>query len=217
MRSLIQLFNTALARLGGDQLPENISSLEESKEGLLCKNLFVNVLDNALVANPWSFAKKRKQLALLPDTSSGNSFFLYRYELPGDCLRPVRLDSPTWGGVPITALSIPCEPNRKPLYEIEGRTVLCNLPDAWLVYISRVEDPAAWPPTFADALAWALAGDLATGLVNDVTRQQNCYANYQISLAKAIAQDRAMQNPQPKLSPWEDARHGGFPRCHCRR
>jgi hypothetical protein len=196
MQSTIHLFNTALARLGGEQLPLGRSPRESGTAGQICENLFPHVLDMTLAAHTWSFARQRVDLAALPEAKPGNPEYRTAYALPADCVKPERLEG--CAGV-----------NRHPAYVIEGRNILANEGQAVLVYISRVDEPALWPPYFADALAWGLAGELASARINDSQKQQWCLQNYKIALAEAIARDQAQQNPLPARSAWNEARWGG--------
>jgi len=194
MQSTVQLFNTALARLGGVQLDERISPLETDTLGVLCTTLFKHVLDSTLAAHPWSFAQRRVALAEMADAVE-NTEYPHAYALPSDCIRVVRLDG--CAGV-----------NRSPAFVIEGETLRTREDAASLLYVQRVNDPLRWPPSFADALAWALASELATAKENDMRKQQFCAQNYEISLSTAIARDCAAQNPNAHLSPWKSARFG---------
>ena len=196
MKSTIQLFNTALGRLGGEQIPYNRSPQEQDATGILCENLFPHVLDMVLEAHEWGFATRRVILAKLPEQQPENPSYVFRYALPTDCVKPVSLEG--YAGV-----------NRTPAYLIESNAILTNKQNAELVYIARVEEPRAWPPSFADALAWAMAGELASARINDSQKQNWCYQNYEIALAKAAARDRAKQNPHRKQSPWLVARGTG--------
>ena len=196
MKSTIQLFNTALGRLGGEQIPYNRSPQEQDATGILCENLFPHVLDMVLEAHEWGFATRRVILAKLPEQQPLNPSYVFRYALPTDCVKPVSLEG--YAGV-----------NRTPAYLIESNAILTNKQNAELVYIARVEEPRAWPPSFADALAWAMAGELASARINDSQKQNWCYQNYEIALAKAAARDRAKQNPHIKRSPWLVARGTG--------
>jgi hypothetical protein len=205
MQSTVQLFNTALARLGGDQFQPLISPQEEGNTlGILCENLFPHVLDMALQAHTWGFALRSDSLALKTESPeeerAGRSGFAYRYKLPEDCVRPDALE----GG----------SPNRSPAYVIRGssegvRVLLCDENPAILTYVSRVVDPRLWPPLFADALAWGMAAELATGRINDPQRQQMCLQMYRAALAEASAQDMRETNPRPPVSGWNAARFGG--------
>lgn len=194
MKSTVQLFNTALARLGGEQLDERISPQETDTLGALCSTLFEHVLDLALAAHPWTFALRRVPLAVLADAAENDEYPL-AYALPSDCVRPIRLDGC-------------CGVNRSPAYVVEGEALRTQEEAASLLYVQRVTDPRRWPPSFADALAWALAAELATAKQNDLRRQQFCVQNYEISLSTAIARDCAAQNPHPPVSPWQAARFG---------
>jgi hypothetical protein len=198
--STVGLFNLALAHLGGDQLITVDSTWEQSALGILCLNNFPGVLDQALEAHPWSFAKARKVLAeiqgpaapgplnsaYLPDTAVG---LRRRYRLPADCLRPVEIAG-GWSFI------------------LEGRDILTNAAPAELIFIRRVEDPREWPPVFRAALAWGLAAILAIARNNDQRQQQMCLQAYQMNLKEAMARDNNMQQPAEELSDWERARLG---------
>ena len=199
MQSTVQLFNVALARLGGVQLPQNISSLETDAVGQICQNLFPQVLDLTLAAHAWAFAVRRISLpapTLSNYDAAPNPAYPLAYDLPSDCLKPLRLEGAAETG------------RNGPAYVLEGRTLRCGEERAALVYVARVNDPNLWPPSFADALAWALAAELASARNNDVQKQQWCLQNYKIALAEAIARDQADQNPRPLKSPWTAARFG---------
>lgn len=49
---------------------------------------------------------------------------------------------------------------------------------------SRTDDPRQWTAAFFSAVAWALAAELSTAVVNDVRRQQLC-AEYTRALETA--------------------------------
>lgn len=196
MQSTVHLYNTALARLGGEQLSVNISPLEQDTLGQICENLFPHVLDMTLAAYGWAFATRRKALAVpVLEAGAVNQEYPHAFELPTDCVKPLRLEG--YAGV-----------NRTPPYVIEGSTIRCALPDAVLVYVSRIKDPKVWPPVFADALAWALAGELAAAKNNDPQKQQWCYQNYRIAIGDAVALEQRDQNPRRKRSEWTAARFG---------
>jgi hypothetical protein len=195
MESTVSLYNLALARLGGDQTPLNISSIEDDAVGVLCKNLFPHVLSLSLARYDWSFARKRVALAELPGQRPENELYAYAYRIPADCLRPLRLDG--YGGI-----------NRAPEYVIEGNAILTNVEQAVLLYSANVTDPRVWPPEFSDALAWMLAGEISSARLNDPQKQQMCWQAYQTSIANAIALDQARQNAPQPVSAWNAVRTG---------
>ena len=203
MQSLIHLYNTALAELGGEQIPLNISPIESDAVGAICQNIFPHVLDTVLEAHEWGFASARVVLALLPEQEPRNHSYQYRYALPADCVRPIRIVVPELGHGEAV---YPARVNRSPAYVIEGQYILCNVEQAEFLYIARVTEPRRWPAYFADVLVWKMAAGLATSRNNDKQQKQMCDQMYEFVLAKACAKDRAMRNPHEPLSPWQVAR-----------
>ena len=196
MQSTVQLFNTALARLGGEQLDTRISPQETDTLGQLCTTLFAHVLDMALAAHEWSFALRRVALAPVPELFGGRDVrYPNAFQIPADCVRAIRLAED--GGV-----------NRSQPFIIEGDCLRAGQDAATLVYVQRVSDPRAWPPAFADALAWAMASELASARLNNTRKQQWAMQNFQIALAAAIARDCAGQNRLAPVSAWKAARFG---------
>ena len=189
-RSTVEIFNMALSWLGGEQLSSVESAWDSSALGVLCKNNFPSVLDEALSSSDWSFATRRCQLALKPVDDS-HPDYAYCYGLPTDCLRPIRLIS---GANTVTNFCL------------EGQNLLTNIAPAQLSYVSRCQDPRLWSPIFATALSWGLAAVLATARLNDQGKQQQCLENYQISLAEARARDRNISHPPQPSSLWLQSR-----------
>lgn len=176
MRSTISVYNTALARLGGGQLDRINAPEEEGATATLCRTLFPHVVELALSAHPWSFALRRVVLAQKTRTGLEPREHPYRYALPADCLLPVSLGDAAQS------------------HTLEGGDLLTGASPAVLVYVARVLDPALWNAGFADAVAWALAAELATALVNDARRQQFYMEKYTVALHEAAANDANSQN-----------------------
>lgn len=191
----MQLFNLALARLGGEQLDTHAGIQEGDTLGALCQTCFAPLLDRALYAHAWSFALRRVALASV-QPSLPDPLWPYAFALPADCVRPVRLAGAE--GL-----------NRSPAYIIEGDTLRAQSAGATLVYVRRVTDPRAWPPDFADALAWGLAAELASAKLNNSQKQQWAMQNFQLAQDTAIARDCAAQNRLAPVSAWKAARFGG--------
>lgn len=210
MQSTVQLFNTALARLGGEQLDERISPQEKDTLGMLCENLFPHVLDLTLAAHAWSFAQRRAVLVLVQVVDTDHPY-PYAYALPSDCVHALRLDgcgsrcdAGSYGWRPQSAGAL----NRSPAYIIEGDTLRATVSSATLLYVQRVTDPRRWPPTFADVLAWEMAAELASAKLNDSRKQQWATHNYELALERAIARDCRSQNRFQPVSGWQAARFG---------
>ncbi len=191
MHSTVELYNVALARLGGNQLGRINTPYEDSTEAALCDILFPHAVDLALAALPWNFATRRVALALQKEHAGGE--YPFRYALPVDCLSPIRLEGCGDGGFP-------------PVHVIEGRSLLCAQNPATLVYVARLLDVTSWPPAFSDAVAWLLAAELATSLINDGRRQQFYLQKYEQALLEARAVELRQQRFNRPSGPWLEAR-----------
>lgn len=200
MQSLIHLYNTALAELGGEQIPLNISPIENDATGAICQSLFPHILDMVLESHEWGFAKSRAILALLPEQEPSNDSYAFRYALPADCVKPVRIVMPQGNRF------FPQGSNHSPAYAIEGQYILCNVEQAELLYVARVSEPRHWPAYFSSVLVWKMAAGLATARNNDKQQKQICEQMYEHALTTACAKDRAKQNDRRLVSPWRDAR-----------
>ncbi len=215
MNSTVAIYNTALARLGGHQLERVNSPDDDGTVPTLCRTLFPHVVDVALASCPWSFATRRASLAQKPD--DGPPGYPLRYALPADCLYPLRLDVAGLGpartggerGAQPSGMGTGGEiaDHFPPSYILEGADLLTNVATPVLAYVARLRDPALFTPLFADAVAWALAAELSTALVNDVRRQQLCLQKYEMALHDARTADARSQHPLRHAGPWIEARN----------
>ncbi|TAJ26825.1 MAG: hypothetical protein EPO67_17950, partial [Reyranella sp.] len=124
----VDLCNRALSRLGTRATIAAFS--ENSTEARTVSIWYAATRDALLRAHDWNFARRRVALAELGAPASG---WAYRFALPADCLRLLRLES--------VAPGLP-----SPRFEVAGdgagRVVLCDEPSPLAVYTARVEDPA---------------------------------------------------------------------------
>jgi len=80
-----------------------------------------------------------------------------------------------------------------------GRVILTNQPQAWLLYVRRITDPTMFDAIFSDALAWRLAAEIAmpiTGNANLGTAAQNRYTQV-IASAGAHSMNEAQEEDEP--------------------
>lgn len=185
--SEVSIYNRALGFLGGDQLSSVEAPWEDSSLGRLCRNLFPAVLRGALEQHSWSFATARAYLAQKVGEEPGHPQYRFRYGLPADLVRVVRVYGPGGG---------------EELHTREGGHILTNAWPATLLYVREETDPSLWPPAFAEALAWKLAGELASGRLNNSGKQAECFKNYLVCLEAARANDQNSLNPARPRSRW---------------
>lgn len=186
---MLNIYNAALAKLGSNRL-EQVNDLDEaSAVGSLCRLLLPQVLELALDYAPWSFALARKELEATAQ-SPGRGAYPFALPLPDDLVRPVSLGAAGAGaeaGLP---------------FVIEGRSLLAPLPKAELLYVKREDNPAAWTPSFSQALVLGLSAELCPAVLNDIARQEFYQQSFQAALAHAAAADLKRQKFQPREGDW---------------
>lgn len=194
IRSTVAIFNKALARVGGQQLESVERPWEDTELGRLCSNNFTLVLEEALARHPWSFATVTEELALkdqeTPGGGTGRRGYYWRYAQPEGCLKVIDLVE----GKP---------------YRLEGADILTDANPAHLTYVGPCTDPQRWTPAFAEALAWSLAGVLATAKTNDQQLAQVCRQEYEVAVARAWALDANNSRLRKAPCGWAAARFGG--------
>lgn len=191
-----QLCSISLLRIGQRLTLDSLDA--NNTQAKACKAMYANARDAVLELLDWPFARRRATLGVLSLTRTEWAFV---YSLPADCLAPRRLVS---GVKPETA------DDRIP-FEIEGdssigtnRVLVTDQEDAELLYTATgAQTNLPWPvalmsPTFVDALAWKLAGDLTLALPVKPGTLQLMNAEFEKALGRAGAAARNQQRePQP--------------------
>jgi hypothetical protein len=177
----------SLTRLGVDTIT---SLLENSEQARLCNLLFNQSLDYMLQLYPWNFALVRTALALSAEEPEYD--YNYAYQLPTDpyCLQVVAIKD-------------------EYSYKIEGRKLLTDATDVYILYIKRVIDMNELSALFIEAFVLYLASQLCMPLTNNKGMSDSLFTQYQVALQKARLRDA--QEDTPKLMQevsWITARRG---------
>lgn len=161
---------------------------------------------------PWPFATR---YASLQDIGSPVPPWGYRYRYPLDCLQARRvLSQSSVSGSSILqefaggrAAAQPLAPEwleNNPFIVVsddvcDARAILCDLAAPVLEYTARITAVGMFPPAFANALAWAIASEIATPLSADVKYAQVANQTYGHALAEAgaMAFGESCQSPLP--------------------
>lgn len=222
MPSQISICNTALGRIGISELIEDIT--DPNTRARTCNNLYENVRDQVLEDFPWDFAQTVVSLAMLSDEYELG--YKYRYGVPADCLRiQVVTDAAggRWGGMTGSAIwnyGIAFGPNFPRAQfrvmanrdALPARMILCDLPEAYLWYTMKAEDPNQWSALFASAFAWKLAAELALPLAADSSMAATAGQMYLAEVSRAEVLSLSQQQSQPtQYEPsqeWLNARLG---------
>ncbi len=171
------MINLSLRRIG---YKLRVGSLYDgSTAAKTALDVYAQTRDAVLVENDWDFAERNITMTLLKSAPVGGYVppvvwnpatnpppgFLYEYAYPSDCLK-VRIVK----NVPLFGLNFDPQPNAFYLandnaFTPPQKVILCNLPNANLVYTGQVTDPATWDSGYVEALAAALGRRLVPSLM----------------------------------------------------
>jgi len=171
--SKVELANQALDHLGKD----NIASLSEATTTARKANAaFDRTINAALSRSSWTFARKNEALAEV--TNDWKERWLFKFDLPSDCLSPVRIiaqaDIANYPAVP---------------YEVQGGFLYTNQRDAKLNYVFSTNVTLSMPQEFLDAVSFLLARNLAMPLTRKMSMWNEMQGQYEYHLGMAIEAD----------------------------
>ena len=178
MPSPTDIINGALDWLGQQPIQ---SITQTTGNAPRASRAYYRVRDSELQKSRWIFSKVQVNL-----TSITNTFgrYSYAYLFPNDSLKIHWLGAPTsnlpdiaYSPISMTALRFWAS-NMLTNHEIINitdannnptgqRALLCNVPNAFLVYTKKIEDTGLFPPTFVDVLELEIAFRLSSLLISD--------------------------------------------------
>lgn len=188
MASAVDICNTALAHLGNDNTISAIDPPDGSTEAGYCKRFFPIARKELIERFVWPFAAKRQALA---QVSNPSSVWAFAYQVPADCLRPVRVlttqraQSLMWdlANGRIASADLFNESDSAP-FEVENGVLLTNVEDAVLLYLRDVVDTTRYTPTFVSALGYLLASYLAGPMVRGADGAKAAQNYRQLAIAQ---------------------------------
>lgn len=178
--------NSALLKIGADI----ISSLTDgTRAANVCNTLYTYLRDEVMGESPWRFALK--SVVLGPNGTPPIHDYAFAYDIPSDCLRPLKMsdDSIEWA--------------------VEGSVIMTDEPSITLIYLYRNEDESSWDARFCEAFAWRLAMELALSVAQSTTLKQEAEKSYDKALANARAMNALIGTIPPlEADIWSRARKG---------
>lgn len=165
MASQIEIINGALIRLG--QAPI-VSLSEDSKEAVYAKQIMDTEFEELLAEADWHCAYSTSALVKLSEDPVG---FKYAYQLPNDCVRPVKieldcnpffLNQTSYGDTANSSQSA---------YRIEKRKLCTDAEDVVLGYVSKI-GVSEMDPTLASTFILKMAAALSYSLTASTTNAQ---------------------------------------------
>lgn len=191
MASIVDICNTALAHLGNDNEISSIDPPDGSTEAGRCKRFYPIARKELIERFVWPFASKRQTLASVANPSQVWSF---AYQLPSDCIRPVRVLTAQAANALLFELSQGhltfeemFDDSKSARYEVEDGVLLTHEPDAVLLYLRDVFDTTRYTPMFVSALGYLLASYLAGPMIRgaDGARAAQNYRQLAMSVGDA--------------------------------
>lgn len=199
MASAVDICNLGLSNLGDEATVVSITPPEGSAQAEHCKRYYPIARDAVLEMHTWSFATKRKALALTSDTPPDS--WLYVYATPSDCLAAKAVYAP---GV------IDDKDTQDFVQEVleDGTKVIyTNVEDATLRYVTLVTDTTKFSPLFVLALGRFLSSLLSGPVIKgetgmDVaTKQMNYFLKIEFPNAVAADANAVQSDPYKTFTP----------------
>jgi len=174
----IEIINLALARIG----VASIERIDEASEAARQANAFYDhVRRTVLRKYQWSFASRRVELALLPQSPDAYTF---AYRQPSDALYVRRLYE-KGSNKPWDKKHYKCTADK------EGRVIYTNIEFAEVEYTADITDTSLFDDGFIEALSWKLASEIAFTLTGKPDIASNAIQGYNAYFTEAAGEDAA--------------------------
>lgn len=135
MATKADMFNIAMLRLGSEFILD--PSDMETKRGRACNKAYDILLPRLLSSYDWSFARKIRTLAATTEESDA---YTYVYNIPSDCIRPVK-----------------CEDNPISEWVVSNGKIETDITPFYLRYTFKQELTGMYSPHFVEAIGKAIA------------------------------------------------------------
>ncbi len=179
MASVVQICNSALNQLGASSIT---ALTEDSKNARICNERYETIRDAVYRSHPWNCLVKRVQLAQDTDTPAWG--FTYQYTLPSDCLRVLQIK------------------DYNSDYKIEGRKLLIDESDVYLIYLAIETDVNQLDILLRETISAGLAQDIAYAITSNLQVTKLMAEKYQAKLSEARHTDASEgYNTNPAVAP----------------
>jgi hypothetical protein len=170
------LANRALQKLGARRIM-NLS--EDSLEAREMSLAFAPVRDAELNRRRWRFSFRRESLPAL--AQAPDSDYARQFQLPGDFIRLLE------GGDIVNTVDLSeYRSGGVPLYSIEGRRLLTDLPAPLSIrFVGRVTDTTLFVPAFDEAFASRLAYETCEKITQSTKKKGECLNDYGVAIGEA--------------------------------
>lgn len=179
----VEICNVALSSLGLDRISSLASS---SGEAVACNLHFQPSVNETLADHPWSWARKRSELA--ESAIENLTIWDHVYQLPLDMVRLISMHDED--GTEVFD------------YEVEGDKIYTDHDSITARYVYRVTDPSRFPAQFAHAVSMLIAHKLAMEFQQARSLANDHLQRYMMALEKAMNIDGAQTANTDTESDW---------------
>lgn len=201
MASEVDIVNLAIARLGSASRVSSIDPPDGSSLAANAATFYPMVRDSLLEMKDWPFAVTRSRLNELADATIPPPY-THAYAMPSAAIVPL--------SVRHADASDDSPPNRLSWEMLSDgtRVVFTDTEEAVMRYKVGATDPSKFTPLFVDALAWALAIQLAGPLLGgDLKRVDLCIKMFYSTLGFTVdSVFGSLTTPAPHVPSWIGAR-----------
>lgn len=189
LTSKTQVMNSALRKLGAESIT---SASDNSNRARLVSASYEIQLEKLLTAHPWNKAIDYVELAAIDPTPGDVYDYSYAFQLPSDCLRVLNTSAGS----------------RECWEEVSEGRLLADVSEITVKYVKKVEDVSALGAQFCEALAWAIAFDLAYSFTQSASMVQLCKDEAEKAVRAARSYDAQVGSVKVvEANDWLDARH----------
>lgn len=184
MSTSIEIWNSAMLRIGADRITAFGIDEESQLEAALAATNYQNIKESFLRSYAWNPALRRAVLA--ESTESPPNQFGHRFALPSDCLRLIEARSGDRALSNINGQGVRT-------YELEGRFILTNETNIIAKYVSNI-DESEFGSQMEEALIGKICAENVFAIGQSNTALSNFAAMYEAKLNEAKTTD-ALENP----------------------
>lgn len=189
MASEVEICNDALFQLGSDEIL--ISLGDETLAGRACATMYPICRDQVMTRFAWNSCKHLAQLA--PMTEEPAWGYAYKYQLPTDCLRVIRIGVDSIGmlgreGAVVGTSTFDAYRGIQPArWARHGTKIVAEVKPLFIEYIRKVTDPNEYDPALKDAISAYLAYKIAYQITGSRLKQREMQQHFLMTIDEAMA------------------------------
>lgn len=186
MATDVQIASLALTRVGHQPISSFSATGDKAQRWFFAN--YEMIRQSLMRESPWRFATKRDELT--KEDVADPTEYSYRFEIPADCLRVVRVNKGEWDE-----------------YRVEAGYIYTNEGSVWIEYIFDNDDEATFDSQFTDLLAARLSAEICFYLTDNSTLTEQAWKIYNGKLQVARSLDSMQGTPRGlEADAWLNAR-----------